>query len=68
MPTVPGYSGPARRGRSDVARSVLVASWYLRSGIALQAPALRVLTALGLIDAVGEAGFGMTGACSRRSG
>jgi 2-polyprenyl-6-methoxyphenol hydroxylase-like FAD-dependent oxidoreductase len=32
-----------------------------RSGIALQAPALRALKALGLIDAVAEAGFGMTG-------
>ena len=32
-----------------------------RSGIALQAPALRALKALGLIDAVTEAGFGMTG-------
>src|SRR3954470_18558876 len=31
-----------------------------RSGIALQAPALRALKALGLIDAVQEAGFGMT--------
>src|SRR3954452_6332125 len=32
-----------------------------RSGIVLQAPALRALAALGLIDAVVEAGFGMTG-------
>jgi 2-polyprenyl-6-methoxyphenol hydroxylase-like FAD-dependent oxidoreductase len=32
-----------------------------RSGIALQAPALRALKALGLIDAVAETGFGMTG-------
>src|SRR3954452_8929186 len=32
-----------------------------RSGIALQAPAVRGLKALGLIDAVQEAGFGMTG-------
>jgi 2-polyprenyl-6-methoxyphenol hydroxylase-like FAD-dependent oxidoreductase len=32
-----------------------------RSGIALQAPALRALKALGLLDAVTEAGFGMTG-------
>src|SRR3954452_5321524 len=32
-----------------------------RSGIALQAPALRALKALALLDAVQEAGFGMTG-------
>jgi 2-polyprenyl-6-methoxyphenol hydroxylase-like FAD-dependent oxidoreductase len=31
-----------------------------RSGIALQAPALRALAALGLLDAVAAAGFGMT--------
>jgi 2-polyprenyl-6-methoxyphenol hydroxylase-like FAD-dependent oxidoreductase len=31
-----------------------------RSGIALQAPALRALAALGLLDAAVEAGFGMT--------
>jgi len=31
---VPGCSGPARRGSSDVARSVLVASWYLKPVIA----------------------------------
>jgi 2-polyprenyl-6-methoxyphenol hydroxylase-like FAD-dependent oxidoreductase len=32
-----------------------------RSGIALQAPALRALRALGLLDAVVAAGFAMTG-------
>jgi hypothetical protein len=36
-------------------------AWAIaRSGIALQAPALRALDALGLIDAVVEGGFGMT--------
>jgi 2-polyprenyl-6-methoxyphenol hydroxylase-like FAD-dependent oxidoreductase len=32
-----------------------------RSGIVLQAPAVRALGALGLVDAVAAAGFGMTG-------
>jgi 2-polyprenyl-6-methoxyphenol hydroxylase-like FAD-dependent oxidoreductase len=32
-----------------------------RSGIVLQAPAVRALAALGLVDAVSAAGFGMTG-------
>jgi 2-polyprenyl-6-methoxyphenol hydroxylase-like FAD-dependent oxidoreductase len=50
-------------GRRGV--EVLVADnqpeWSItRSGIALQAPALRALRALGLLDAVVEAGFGMT--------
>lgn len=51
----------ARRGvETDVVDNQ--SEWAItRSGIALQAPAVRALKALGLVDAVTEHGFGMTG-------
>jgi 2-polyprenyl-6-methoxyphenol hydroxylase-like FAD-dependent oxidoreductase len=50
-------------GRRGVAVDVVddQPEWAIaRSGIALQAPAVCALAALGLLDAVVEAGFGMT--------